>query len=294
MTPFGPAVWTYALGLSTNGLVTARITEWQATSLHDIPGLLFFGSAMAVVVLIARRGARTAWPTLAWLAVFFVIGAYRRPRRGVVAAGRGGGDRRRPRHRAGSRIPPTRNRWARRSCAGSTSSSRRSSSSRASPCSPSGARPNPGSRRRAASSGWRRPGITGALRTMARPGDHVFNPQPWGSWFEFALPDLPVGIDSRIELFPASVWDAYEGVIAGVDGWQAQLDTWDVAARGRGEARGSVRSAAAAAGWRTVYADEDGSVLRHPIGRHAASRRDRGTGQPRDYRATGDRHAPDW
>ena len=41
-----------------------------------MPGILFFGSALAVVALIARRGRTTPWPTLAWLAVFFLIGAY--------------------------------------------------------------------------------------------------------------------------------------------------------------------------------------------------------------------------
>ena len=51
------------------------------------------------------------------------------------------------------------------------------------------------------------PGITTALRDLVGPGDRVFNPQPWGSWFEFALPDLPVAIDSRIEVFPVEVWD---------------------------------------------------------------------------------------
>ena len=38
LTPFGPTVWGYAVGLSTNPSVTARITEWQATSLRDIAG----------------------------------------------------------------------------------------------------------------------------------------------------------------------------------------------------------------------------------------------------------------
>ena len=61
---------------------------------------------------------------------------------------------------------------------------------------------------------------------MARPGDRIFNPQPWGSWFEFALPDTLVAIDLRIELFPASVWDDYARVAAGVDGWEAILDGW--------------------------------------------------------------------
>ena len=38
VTPFGPVVWAYAVGLSTNPEVTERITEWQPTSLRDVPG----------------------------------------------------------------------------------------------------------------------------------------------------------------------------------------------------------------------------------------------------------------
>ena len=72
------------------------------------------------------------------------------------------------------------------------------------------------------------PGITAALADLAEPGDHVFNPQPWGSWFEFALPGQLVAIDSRIELYPAQVWDDYAKVVAGVDGWQGILHAWDV------------------------------------------------------------------
>ena len=108
------------------------------------------------------------------------------------------------------------------------------------------------------------PGITGALREMARPGDHVFNPQPWGSWLKFALPDLPIGIDSRIEVFPASVWDAYEDVIAGVDGWQAQLDTWDVAFVVAAASDDAFAGRLADAGWRLAYTDADGSVFAAP------------------------------
>ena len=43
---------------------------------RPVPGSLFFASALAVVALIARRGRATSWPTLAWLAVFFLIGVY--------------------------------------------------------------------------------------------------------------------------------------------------------------------------------------------------------------------------
>ena len=86
INPFGLEVWSYAAGLSTNPEVTARITEWQPTSLRIVPGMLFFGSALAVAALLARRPAAATWPTLAWLAVFFVIGAYAIRGRCLVAA----------------------------------------------------------------------------------------------------------------------------------------------------------------------------------------------------------------
>jgi len=76
LTPFGPSVWAYAIGLSTNPEVTKRITEWQPTSLRDVPGILFYVSAVVIVALIARRGRAVAWPMLAWLTPFFLIGIY--------------------------------------------------------------------------------------------------------------------------------------------------------------------------------------------------------------------------
>ena len=76
ITPYGPAVWAYAVGLSSNPGVTSLITEWQPTSLRTPAGILFFASALAVVAVLARRGRATDWPTLLWLAAFFAIGAY--------------------------------------------------------------------------------------------------------------------------------------------------------------------------------------------------------------------------
>ena len=37
-------------------------------------------------------------------------------------------------------------------------------------------------------------------------GAHVWNPQAWGSWLEFAVPDLTYAVDSRIELFSPDLW----------------------------------------------------------------------------------------
>ncbi len=263
ITPFGPAVWLYAVGLTTNPQVTGRISEWQATSLRSVPGILFFASVAAVIVLIARRGDRTSWPRLAWLGTFAAIGAY--AIRGVawwplaaVAAiagtlvtrpDPGAGEVRidQPLVRrmnvvvvaaivvAGVALLPV---W------------RPVEAGLGAPAGVVGNAP---------------PGITAALRDLAGPDDRVFDPQPWGSWFEFALPALPVAIDSRIEVFPVEVWDAYERVVAGGDGWQRQLDDWGVTiVVAAGDGKDAFKKRLVAAGWTVAFEDGDGTVLARP------------------------------
>ncbi len=65
-------------------------------------------------------------------------------------------------------------------------------------------------------------------------------------------------------MFPAEVWDAYEGVIAGVDGWQAQLDEWGVAFAVVSAKDAAFADRLDAAGWRRVHVDDDGSVFARP------------------------------
>ncbi len=258
LTPFGPTVWAYAIGLATDPDVTRRITEWQPTTIRDGPGILMFLSLAAVVVLIARRGRPTSWPTLAWLGVFATIGLY--AQRGVawwpLAAAAAVVDllpvastsrtepttpdrlRRLERHRGGRRRA-----WlAWRSCRrGARSTRERASRPRSSP-----------TLRRAS-----------PLRsaTSWSPVSACLNPQAWGSWFELAVPDARVAIDSRIELFPAEVWDAYLTVLEGRDGWQAQLDAWAVTVVVVDDPDGAQRARLEAAGWNTIYVDEDGAIL---------------------------------
>ena len=192
----------------------------------------------------------TPWPTLAWLAVFFLIGVY--AIRGVawwplgaVAAIAGVlvtgpvVDPARP-EALGSPLMRRLNLVV----AGAIVARRRS------PCCRSGDRSNRVSTRRPASSATRRPGSPSALRATAGPSDRLFNPQPWGSWFEFALPDLPVAIDSRIELFPAATWDTYENIVAGGEDWAAQLDDWGVTMIVVGAKETAMADRLTAAGWR--------------------------------------------
>ena len=230
LTPFGPMVWAYAVGLSTDPGVTGRITEWQPTTLRDVTGLLFFGSVAAVIVLIARCGRVTSWPTLLWLGTFAFIGAYAVRGEawwplaavtviaGVFVTG--------PAIASGetARADPPDTPLQRRlnlAVVGGVVLAVIALLPSWRPVEPATGVPI-GVMTDAP------PGITAALRGVARPGDRIFNPQPWGSWFEFALPDTLVAIDSRIELFPPQVWEDYARVAAGAEGWQAILDGWDV------------------------------------------------------------------
>ena len=108
------------------------------------------------------------------------------------------------------------------------------------------------------------PGLTDALRSVVRPGDRVLNPQRWGSWFEFALPETLVAVDSRIEIFPADRWDAFEKVRAAIDGWQELLASWGVRAAVVERTDQQLRDRLMASGWSTTYEDIDGWVLVSP------------------------------
>jgi len=256
LNPFGLEVWSYAAGLSTNPEVTARISEWQPTSLRIVPGMLFFGSALAVAILLARRPGAVSWPTLAWLAVFFVIGAY--AIRGVAW-------------------------WPLGAAYAVAGLVARSDAEAAVRTARGPARINalivgvlivaglvllpvwrpidPGLRAPVGVVGHAPPGVTAALRDIARPGDRLFNPQPWGSWFEFALPDVLVAIDSRIEVFPPDVWDDYGDVTGGTVGWESILDRWGVTIVVAPADDDGFIERLRGAGWDEAFADEDGVVF---------------------------------
>jgi hypothetical protein len=257
VTPFGPAVWAYAVGLSTNPEVTARISEWQPTTLGTVPGILFFASALAVVLVTRRH--RTSGPIKAWLVVFFVIGAY--AIRGVAwwplgaAFGLAGvlasptAPRERPTPTFGRRINVGIVAALVIVAVGLLPIWRATDPVLGAPTGVLTDAPS---------------GVTAALRAAARPGDRLFNPQPWGSWFEFALPDLPVALDSRIELFDVDTWDDYDDVASGRDGWQGVLERWGVTLVTAPAGDDAFGARLAAAGWQSAYAGNDGWVYLAP------------------------------
>ena len=220
LTPFGPAVWGYAVGLSTNPSVTARITEWQrdlAARRRRAP-VLRLGPGGRGAHRPARPAGRVADAPVAG----------RLPRASgpmPFAASRGGRWRPCPSSRRSRARRPPRPRASRRRTHRRRRLTRRLNGFVAGVFLLAGIaalpvwRPvDPGT---GAPVGVLRdapPGVTTAVRAQVRPGARLFNPQPWGSWFEFAVPDLLVAIDSRIELFPAQVWDDYAAVVGGREG----------------------------------------------------------------------------
>ncbi len=255
LTPFGPTVWSYAVGLSANPAVTSRVTEWQPTSLRDVPGILFFGSVAAVAVLIARRGRIVPWPTLAWLGVFVAVGLY--AQRGVawwplasVPAVAGTLWRAAP---DPVRVLP---RTARRVNAGLAT---------VLVVAIMGAlpvwRPNdPGTDAPAGLLAHAPSGITAALTDIVGPGDRMLVPQVWGSWFEYRFPVVLQAVDSRIELIPARVWDTYESIVSGQPNAADQLALWSVSIVVLEPGSGA-DAVLADAGWTQRYADVEGVVL---------------------------------
>jgi hypothetical protein len=256
VTPIGPSVWLYAVGLSLDPSVTARISEWQPTSLRTPAGIVFFASLAATVVLIARRGRVVDWPTLAWLGVFGAVGVY--AERGIAWWGL-------------AAVPPLAAMLARPAALQVRQDAvtiRRANAALVMLLGVAAVVLLP----------WWRPidagtqaplllltdapsGITEVLRERATGDDRIFNHQAWGSWLTYAIPQATIAIDSRIELYPPDVWRQYEAVLAGVDGWQAQVDQWGVTLVVLDAGAADTIERFTGEGWRFLHRDPDGVVL---------------------------------
>ena len=106
------------------------------------------------------------------------------------------------------------------------------------------------------------PGITSALDELPS-GSTIFSYQPWGSWFIFALPDMPIFVDSRIEIVPDAIWQDYFQVAFAKAKWRDVLDEWEpdaVVERGD-EWQEIIQLMRAEPSWEVLYEDDDGVVF---------------------------------
>ncbi|HLX34672.1 MAG TPA: hypothetical protein VKR30_05445 [Candidatus Limnocylindrales bacterium] len=259
ITPFGSGVWAYVVQIGTNSTIASRVSEWRPPGLTDLPGILFYLSVAAVVVWLIvrarRRGAGPfrpdepgrpplrhprpfpASPALLTLLLFAALTAY--TGRGLAwwppAALFVVTPLLRVRRDAdGSLIDPQLE-WG---------SPAKSSADRRSPLNaviigvivlvgivrlpfwqPTSSLGVP-----AGTLSYAPTGIASTLadlrfRTSRGPlgFGRVWAPQVWGSWLELEAPMSSYGVDSRIEIFPSSVWADYDTVEGARPGWQDVL-----------------------------------------------------------------------
>ena len=220
--PWGLEMWAYVIELSTNPLIAMLITEWQAPTLQTPTGIFFFASVALVMGLLLVRGRAISWLQIAWLAALALLGlmAVRNAIWWAIGAapivailidglevrGRRLGDPAYDRPRGvgytaiaamalvlGLVALPL---WK-----------------------PGDPLFGPADVVRHAPRG-----VTEALLAEATPDDRLFAEQKWGSWFEMAVPDVPVMVDTRIELFDRDVWADYLHVLGGRADWADILD----------------------------------------------------------------------
>ena len=272
VTPFGLGAWRYAAGLATNREVTARITEWQPTTPTDIPGVLFWGSVVLVAIAVVRSaGVRggVPWPALLTLVAFAGLGAV--AARGVAwwpplaavtisgmllaAAGDGPAAGSWPtafngpgRASRGSRLHALVGAGLVLAAIGFL---------------PTWRATDPGTGAPSGLLAFAPSGATAALRDLAVPDDRVWNPQPWGSWFEFAVPDPAYALDSRIEVIPPGTWRDAEVLASAGPGWDGILDAAQVTIVITDPQLGAwpLTEALATSGrWALVFSDGEGAI----------------------------------
>jgi hypothetical protein len=252
--PFGIKVWTYVYDLSTNPVIRNTISEWAPTTLASLPGWLTIVSAVAVAAFLVVRRQPLPWTDAAALIAFFLLAMS--AQRAIVWWGLVA-----PVVVAGTLHPTSRDQ-------GTTVRSTRS-------------REGKGPARvvvaglvitAIALAPWFRgsdvatfvsaapPGLTDAVEQLPA-GSRLMVHQPWGSWFEFAVPQDLVFVDSRIEIIPADVWKDYGQVgFAGAD-WRDVLDRWDVDAIVADADWELLDDLLSDPAWHVLYTDADGYVF---------------------------------
>ena len=97
----------------------------------------------------------------------------------------------------------------------------------------------------------------------AGQGTRLFNDMGYGSYVIWACREVPVFIDTRIELYPSAVWREYFLVSEGQFGWEAVLARYGINTILANKERQKLLVAAAQASgaWRTIYEDDQTALL---------------------------------
>ena len=285
VNPSGFDVWGYVRDLAADPAITSVISEWRPPSPLDPAGLVFYASLVVVVGVVAfrfrsdqgRPSARFIGPIvsvvvfgllgvvtgrgLAWWAIVAPVAMVQLQPGLKLADVRVG------------KLPTLRARTAREA---SASENRRSPLNAAvvvvlalaavlllplwRPAGPAGVP--------ALTLTYAPQGIAGELahlidRGSLPRGARVWAPQTWGSFLEWAVPEVRVAIDSRVELFPPPVLIDTDEVAGGGTGWLSTLTVRRVDALVLSTDDATVsklQELDRSPMWKRVYGDDDGTI----------------------------------
>jgi hypothetical protein len=253
VNPFGYTVWTYVYDLSTNPVIRNTISEWAPTTLASLTGWLTVLSGLTVAWILIRRRRAVPWTALVTLAGAFLLALS--AQRAIVwwamiapvAMASVLADR--PSERKPETIPTRESSMPARVVVATLVVAVvvlapwwRGSA----PQTFLGAAPQ---------------GLTAKVQTLPA-GTRLLVHQPWGSWFEFAVPQDPVFVDSRIEIIPEYIWEDYGEVGFAGAGWRDVLERYQVdaiVADKDWELEPILRKDVQE--WRKVYEDADGTIF---------------------------------
>jgi hypothetical protein len=251
VNPFGIRVWAYVTSIAANPTISGRVAEWGPPSVRTPLGALFFGSVLATFVFLSTREHRVSLVTLVALCFYAILGIA--AVRGVV--------------------------WWALACPVLVAPALRTVASKGSARSlinvvfltalaillvlayPAARGEDPVSGGPAVLT-YAPERLVDAVRGTVPAGSRVFASEVYGSWVEFSLPEDPVFVDPRIEVFPEDVWDDYFVVEDGRTGWDATLRRWDVDALilHPGWASGLLAVIDESPDWHRVTTSPEGSV----------------------------------
>jgi hypothetical protein len=258
VNPFGVRVWPYVVSLSTNPDVRDTISEWRPPSPTTFTGVFFFLSLAAVTFLVWRARARLPLARIVTLAAFAVIGLL--AVRGIVwwtlaapvliadVMPRSADTRevRRPLNVAFIAVlvalAMVWSPWSRPLYASTANSLTTADGLLA----------------------FAPAAYSTRLAASASPGERVFVPEAWASWFELEVPDVRPMVDARIEIFPTTVWDDYDAISRAAPGWERIVDRWGMRTLVLSTLQQQPLIDAIdedPRGWTEVYRDADGMIV---------------------------------
>jgi hypothetical protein len=105
----------------------------------------------------------------------------------------------------------------------------------------------------------------GAVSTLCRDAGsrRTFHEQGYGSYLMWACPELPVFIDTRIELYPPEQWDDYLNASEGRYDWEAILGRYRINTLllDKTYQKPLIDAATGSPHWRVTYEDEVSVIL---------------------------------